>query len=98
MSPDIAVTHASLENWEYSEIIRKAADPKCSAHLENAIQTIDGILTYEGRFGVTLKRRLKGLFGVADLQHDDDFATLLRVCLSDQQLRLGVLITLRSIL
>lgn len=69
-----AVTHASLENWEYMEIIRKAADPKCSAHLEKSIQTIDTILAISH-----LKSHLKGLFGLADLKHDEDFASLLEV-------------------
>lgn len=73
----VAVTHASIENWEYMEIIRQAADPKCSAHLENSIKAIDAVLK-RGNDPVSksLKRRLKGLFGLADLQHDDDFAAL----------------------
>lgn len=68
------VTHASIVNWEYMEIIRKAADPKCSAHLENAVQTIDSILS-SGR----LSRPLKALFGLADLRHDEDFASVIEV-------------------
>lgn len=69
-----------MENWEYMDIIRTAADPKCSAHLENTIETIDGILAREDRIGLFLKQRLKALFGVADLEHDDDFASLVEVC------------------
>ena len=74
MSSILAVTHASLENWEYMEIIRKAADPKCSSHLEKSIQTIDTILAIPH-----LKKHLKGLFGLADLKHDEDFASLIEV-------------------
>lgn len=56
------------------EIIRRAADPTCSSHLENSIKTIDAILD-DGRF----TRVLKGLFGLADLEHDEDFVSLLEV-------------------
>lgn len=56
------------------EIIRNAADPKCSAHLENSIKTIDAILS-NGR----LKGPLKRLFGLEDLRHDDDFASVIEV-------------------
>ncbi|KIP08945.1 hypothetical protein PHLGIDRAFT_29302 [Phlebiopsis gigantea 11061_1 CR5-6] len=73
-----AVTHASIENWEYMEIIRQAADFKCSQHLENSIQTIDAILLRgDDPVSKALKRRLKGLFGLAGLEHDEDFASML---------------------
>jgi hypothetical protein len=68
------VTHAAVENWQYMEIIRNAADPTCSSHLVNSIGTIDVILL-TGVF----KKQLKGLFGLADLEHDDDFASLISV-------------------
>src|SRR5882762_2796828 len=68
------VTHATVENWEYMEIIRKAADPKCSSHLQNSIFTIDTILAIP-----RMNKMLKGLFGLADLQHDEDFVSVLGV-------------------
>ncbi|KXN80843.1 putative serine protease EDA2 [Leucoagaricus sp. SymC.cos] len=74
------VTHAAVENWQYMEIIRKAADPKCSAHLENSVAVIDTILL-SGLF----KKQLKGLFGLADLKHDDDFASLISNVLGSWQ-------------
>jgi len=67
-----AVTHASLLNWEYHEIIRNAADPTCSSNIERSIAAIDTILDYP-RF----KGMLKGLFGLADLKHDEDFVSLI---------------------
>ncbi|KAI5119050.1 hypothetical protein M0805_005916 [Coniferiporia weirii] len=67
------VTHASLELWEYMDIIRRAADPQCSKHLVTSIAAIDHVLLYMPR----LRKPLKALFGLADLQHDDDFASLL---------------------
>jgi hypothetical protein len=68
------VTHATLENWEYMEIIRKAADPKCSSHLENSIASIDSILAIP-----RMKTMLKGLFGLGNLKHDEDFVSVLEV-------------------
>lgn len=59
------------------EIIRNAADPKCAAHLEKSIQAIDRVLSVPQN---AVKRRLKGLFGVADLEHDEDFVSLIEVC------------------
>ncbi|KAF8073998.1 serine carboxypeptidase S28-domain-containing protein [Lyophyllum atratum] len=75
-----AVTHAALSNWEYMEVIRKAADPKCSSHLENSIVTIDNILDHP-----RLAPYLKGLFGLKDLQHDVDFVSLLESPLGSWQ-------------
>ena len=72
----LAVTHASLQNWGYMDIIREAADPKCSYHLVNSIRTIDDILCNSPSF---LKHQLKNLFGLGDLEHDDDFASVLEV-------------------
>jgi hypothetical protein len=69
-----AVTHAALENWEYMDVIRKAADPKCSSHIVNSIETIDYILSNAPEF---VKKRLKALFGLAGLEHDTDFAAVL---------------------
>ena len=69
-----AVTHAALSNWEYMEVIRKAADPKCSSHLEKSIVTIDILLNFP-----PLAAGLKALFGLKDLKHDEDFVSLLQV-------------------
>jgi hypothetical protein len=70
------VTHASLSNWEYYEIIRNAADPTCISHLEHAALAIDTLL------GVPyVKRYVKSLFGLQDLAHDDDFVSILEVYL-----------------
>ena len=65
-----------MQNWGYMEIIREAADPKCSNHLVNSISTIDDVLSGSPSF---LKRQLKNLFGLGDLEHDEDFASILEV-------------------
>ncbi|KAJ3503107.1 hypothetical protein NMY22_g18365 [Coprinellus aureogranulatus] len=67
-----AVTHATLQAWEYMTVIRDAADPKCSARIVSSIASIDAILE-RGYF----KKQLKGLFGLAGLEHDQDFVSLL---------------------
>ncbi|KAG1889287.1 serine carboxypeptidase S28-domain-containing protein [Suillus subluteus] len=66
------VTHATLSNWEYHEIIRNAADPTCARQLEHTTLAIDALL------GVPYaKRFIKSLFGLEDLAHDDDFVSVL---------------------
>ncbi|KAG6853090.1 hypothetical protein C0991_006984 [Blastosporella zonata] len=75
-----AVTHAALSNWEYMEVIRRAADEKCSSHLENSIVTIDHILDQPH-----FRSLLKGLFGLKDLEHDEDFVSLLTSPLGEWQ-------------
>ncbi|OSD07302.1 peptidase S28 [Trametes coccinea BRFM310] len=66
------VTHASIENWEYMEIIRRAAEPKCSHHIESSIEIIDALLDVP-----VTRTPLKALFGLAALKHDEDFVALL---------------------
>ena len=73
-APFQAVTHATLTNWEYMDVIRLAADPKCSSNLVNSITTIDRLL----KFG-TLRVPLKRLFGLAGLASDQDFVSVLTV-------------------
>ncbi|KAF8625947.1 hypothetical protein AX17_006673 [Amanita inopinata Kibby_2008] len=67
-----AVTHAMLENWQYMEVIRSAADPKCSAQLESSIKTIDVLLSHSHT-----THMVKDLFGLRDLEHNEDFVSLL---------------------
>ena len=56
------------------EIIRRAADLKCSGNLQASIQIIDGLL----RAPIT-RTAIKSLFGVAALEHDEDFVSLIEV-------------------
>lgn len=69
-----AVTHATLSNWEYYDIIRQAADPNCIAHIENAVQTLDVLLEVP-----YLNSYVKGLFGLQDLKQDDDFMSVIEI-------------------
>jgi hypothetical protein len=64
-----------IENWQYMEVIRTSADSKCSSRLQEAIKTIDFLL----QNSVTA-RLIKSEFGLRDLKHNEDFASLLQVC------------------
>lgn len=81
-----AVTHATLENWQYMDVIRTAADPKCSAHLINFVSTIDSVLTNAPE---NFKKEFKSLFGLQDLEHDDDFVSVLMVCVCSHSCACG---------
>lgn len=70
-----AVTHAVLTNWEYMDVIRLAADPKCSSNLVNSITTVDRLLKLN-----RLRGPLKNLFGLGGLESDQDFVSVLTVC------------------
>ncbi|THU97122.1 peptidase S28 [Dendrothele bispora CBS 962.96] len=78
-----AVTHAAISNWEYMDVIRKAADPTCSKHLQNSVETIDAILAHDTH-GL-LAKPLKALFGIHDLKHDVDFVSLIESPLGSWQ-------------
>jgi hypothetical protein len=62
-------------NWEYMDVIRLAADPKCSSNLVNSITTIDRLLKFD-----RLRGPLKKLFGLGGLESDQDFVSVLTVC------------------
>lgn len=72
-----AVTHASIEMWEYMDVIRRFADRKCSRHLENLAVTIDFMLSQP-----STRRAVKALFGLSALEHDYDFVTTIEVSIN----------------
>jgi len=59
------------------DVIRLAAPEKCSEHLVNTIKTIDSILTSPSHS--FLIKPLKSLFGLGDIEHNDDFMSVLEV-------------------
>ncbi|KXN82420.1 Thymus-specific serine protease, partial [Leucoagaricus sp. SymC.cos] len=67
-----AITYATLENWRYNEVVSEAAGSKSADSLEKATKAI-----YELIDGGIKRQRLKNVFGLADLKHDDDFAALI---------------------
>ena len=67
-----AVTHATIDNWEYMDIIRTAAPKECSDRLVSSIARVDNLLAHNWFRGP-----LKRLFGLGGLTHDDDFVSTL---------------------
>jgi pimeloyl-ACP methyl ester carboxylesterase len=73
------VVEATLSMWQYSDSIRLFANQTCMGALSSAVATIDGIVAKNNTVDV---QTLKGLFGLADIVHTDDFASALQVRLS----------------
>ena len=67
-----AVTHATIDNWEYMDIIRTAAPKECTDSLVSTIARVDNLLARPW-----FRRPLKRLFGLGGLTHDDDFVSTL---------------------
>lgn len=78
------MTHADIENWRYMDIIRRAADPECSDNLVRSVEFVDAVLSIPA-----LRGALKELFGLRDLEHDEDFASLLSVGPPPPSARMG---------
>lgn len=57
-----AVTHATIDNWEYMDIIRTAAPKECSDQLVASIKHVDNLLAHPW-----FRRPLKRLFGLQGL-------------------------------
>ncbi|KZV92277.1 hypothetical protein EXIGLDRAFT_692920 [Exidia glandulosa HHB12029] len=77
-----AVTHAAIVFWEYYEVIRLHAPTDCVARIQRTIELVDRILQVK-----LLRKPLKKLFGLEDLEHDDDFASVLEAPLGGWQAR-----------
>lgn len=75
-----AVTHASVVFWEYYEVIRLHAPTECVARIQRSIELVDRILQVN-----LLRKPLKRLFGLEDLEHDEDFASVLEAPLGGWQ-------------
>jgi len=73
-TPFTVVTHASIELWEYMDVIRRFANRRCSRHLENLAVMIDPMLSQSGT-----RRAVKALFSLSALEHDYDFVTTIEV-------------------
>ncbi|KAK5992035.1 putative extracellular serine carboxypeptidase-like protein [Cladobotryum mycophilum] len=69
-----AVVEALDELWQYGVTVEQAMPKNCSADVTKVIDEVDRILL--GR-NETAKHELKDKFGLADVEHDDDFASVL---------------------
>ena len=66
----IGVVEAIVNDWEYFEVIRKAANSECMSRLETAVLQIDSIIA-DGKH----VKALKALFGLQNITHDVDFVS-----------------------
>ncbi|KAF8316053.1 hypothetical protein DL93DRAFT_2078243 [Clavulina sp. PMI_390] len=66
-----AVTHATVDYWEYHDHIRLTASPTCVANIESAISHIDNLLSVPQS-----NPTIKALFGLGQLS-DEDFGSVL---------------------
>ncbi|KAH9991482.1 hypothetical protein BJV77DRAFT_1007717, partial [Russula vinacea] len=74
-----AVSHAVLTDWEYMDVIRLAADAKCSSNLVNSISTIDRLLKFRHLRGPLRNSWPRGL------ESDQDFVSVLTYPLASWQ-------------
>lgn len=65
------VTHATINNWEYMDVIRTGAPSKCSELIQSSMTHIDTLVV-----NPIANRPLKALFGLQGIEHDDDFVSV----------------------
>ena len=70
------VTHATLDDWRYFDIIRQYAPASCIAQVEKTIDEVDAFITSPK---AETRHAIKAVFGLQNLTYDPDFASLLSV-------------------
>ncbi|KAH8927475.1 hypothetical protein BT69DRAFT_1237902 [Atractiella rhizophila] len=70
-----AVTHATVNYWEYLEPIRLSGPPKCIEMLLNHVKVVDTVLGW-GQEGLTTT--MKRQFGLENVTSDQDFVSVLQ--------------------
>ena len=73
------VTYATVVDWQYYDIIRQFGPSDCIKQVQKTVETVDELLSVPKTHDV-----IKGLFGLANLTHDEDFASVLSVSLASQ--------------
>lgn len=68
-----AVTHATVSYWEYYDLIRNYTPTACRDAIESTVQTVDFLLD----LSAFTRKWVKQLFGLAGLQDDADFGSVL---------------------
>lgn len=68
------VTHATVVDWRYPDLIRQYAAPACVARIEKAIAEVDSLLASNKTSGA-----IKAVFGLSGISYNADFASLLSV-------------------
>ncbi|KAH8099959.1 peptidase S28 [Cristinia sonorae] len=68
-----AVTVATIDNWRYSDIIRRFAPQDCIKQILTTMRTVDELLLKGGKH----RDAIKQFFGMGAVTHDVDFASML---------------------
>ena len=68
------VTYATVQDWQYFDIIRQFGPSDCIKQIETTVDEVDELLSNP----MTL-HAIKSLFGLGNLTHVEDFASLLTV-------------------
>ena len=69
------VTHATVVDWRYFDIIRQYAPAACTSQIVKAIDEIDRLLLGKNQ----TRNAIKAVFGLNGISYDPDFASLLTV-------------------
>ena len=69
------VTHATVVDWRYFDIIRQYAPQDCVARIEKTVDEVDALLTRSN----STRNAIKAAFGLSGVSYDPDFASLLTV-------------------
>ncbi|KAL9104940.1 MAG: hypothetical protein Q9163_000185 [Psora crenata] len=69
------VTKAIYDFWAYYEPVRQHGPPQCIKNTELLTNVVDNILRQRNHANLTVE--LKAVFGLKDIQYDDDFANTL---------------------
>lgn len=70
------VVQASLSDWQYMDIIRQFAPADCVAQIQTAVLEFDKLIVQSN----ATQDAIKELYGVPDVSHIQDVASLLSVC------------------
>ena len=68
------VTYATVVDWQYYDIIRQFGPADCISQIETTVLEVDALLS-----NPKTHNSIKSFFGLANLTHDEDFASLLAV-------------------
>ncbi|TBU56239.1 peptidase S28 [Dichomitus squalens] len=67
------VTHATVVDWRYFDIIRQYAPQDCVARIVQTVDEVDTLLTRNNH----TRNAIKAVFGLSGISYDPDFASLL---------------------
>lgn len=68
------VTYATVEDWQYYDIIRQFAPADCVKQIETTVYEVDDLLS-----NPKTAEPIKALFGLGNLTHVQDFVSLISV-------------------